>query len=56
MPTYEYRCEKCRKKFALVMRINERSEKKGEVVCPKCGSKNVRQEIQSFFANTSKKS
>lgn len=27
MPTYEYRCEKCEKKFTLVMRISEHSEK-----------------------------
>jgi len=56
MPTYEYRCEKCEKKFTLVMRISEHSEKKCKIVCPKCGSKKARQELQPFFANTSKKS
>ncbi|MGB9604182.1 MAG: FmdB family zinc ribbon protein [Verrucomicrobiia bacterium] len=56
MPTYEYRCDKCGKKFTLVMRISEHDEKKGKLACPKCGSKNVTQEIQPFFANTSKKS
>lgn len=56
MPTYEYECEKCRKKFTLVMRVSDHIEKKDKIICPKCGSKKVSQKLQSFFANTSKKS
>lgn len=54
MPTYEYQCDKCGKKFTEVMTISEHDKKK--VVCPKCGNKKVTQLIQPFFANTSKKS
>ncbi len=54
MPTYEYRCEKCRKKFTLTMGIKEHDSKKTK--CPKCGSAKVTQLITSFFAQTSKKS
>jgi len=54
MPTYEYRCEKCRKRFAVTMTIGEQDRKK--IGCSKCGSRRVRQEFASFFAVTSKKS
>jgi putative FmdB family regulatory protein len=54
MPSYEYVCQKCRKKFALQMTISEHEKKK--VKCPKCSSKAVVQQVQSFFATTSKKS
>ena len=35
MPTYEYRCTKCKKKFEAFQRITEAPLKK----CPKCGGK-----------------
>ncbi len=54
MPTYEYECKKCGKKFAVVMRISEHEKKKAK--CTKCDSKQVVQRVQSFFATTSKKS
>ena len=54
MPTYDYRCEKCRKKFSLVMTIGEHDRKRPK--CPKCGSRKVRQQISAFFAVTSDKS
>ena len=54
MPTYEYVCRKCGKKFALVMRMEEHGRKK--VACVKCASKDVAQRIAPFFATTSKKS
>ncbi len=37
MPTYEYRCEKCRKKFELLQRMSEPPVKK----CPLCGGGKV---------------
>lgn len=54
MPTYEFRCSKCNKKFSLVMSMAEYGKKKPK--CPKCGSSKVEQQIQPFFAVTSKKS
>jgi putative FmdB family regulatory protein len=54
MPTYEYLCKRCAKKFTLVMSVSEYEKKK--VKCPKCQSTKVEQKVQSFFAVTSKKS
>jgi len=54
MPTYDYRCEKCRKKLTLVMGIKEHDTKK--VKCPKCNSVKISQLITGFFTQTSKKS
>ena len=54
MPTYDFRCEKCKKKFTLMMTISEYESKK--VRCPKCKSTRVKQQISSFQAITSKKS
>jgi putative FmdB family regulatory protein len=54
MPTYDYRCESCRKTFSLVMGIKEHDAKK--VKCPKCKSAKVSQQITGFFTQTSKKS
>ncbi len=54
MPMYEFECHKCKKKFSLVLSLSEYEKKKPS--CPKCGSKQVEQLIQSFFVVTSKKS
>jgi len=54
MPTYDFRCEKCKKKFSLMMTISEYEKKK--IRCPKCKSTRVKQQISSFQAITSKKS
>jgi putative FmdB family regulatory protein len=54
MPTYDYLCKKCRKKFSLFLSIRTHEEKK--VRCPKCKSTQVEQQLNSFFAVTSKKS
>ncbi len=39
MPTYEYKCTKCGKRFEQLQRITEAPLKK----CPKCGGKPERQ-------------
>ena len=39
MPTYEYLCLKCKKKFERLQRITENAIKK----CPSCGGKAERQ-------------
>ena len=54
MPTYEFLCEKCKKPFSITLSIAEYSKKK--YACPKCQSKNVRQQISAFQTITSKKS
>jgi len=54
MPVYDYVCNDCHKSFELVLTLSEHD--KDKIVCPKCGSKNVAQEMAEFFAVTSKKS
>ena len=54
MPTYEYRCDECNKRFSRVEKISQHGKKRPK--CPKCGSAKVVQVFGSFFAKTSKKS
>ncbi len=54
MPTYDFACKNCKKKFTLILTVAE--HEKGRPVCPKCKSKKVEQQIAPFFAVTSKKS
>ena len=54
MPTYEYRCGKCNRKFQVVMSIREHEKRRPK--CPKCGSVRVGQLLSAFFAQTGKKS
>jgi putative FmdB family regulatory protein len=54
MPTYEFICRKCGKRFSEAMTIAEHGKKKPK--CPKCSSHQVEQSIAVFYANTSKKS
>ncbi|MFO7769271.1 MAG: zinc ribbon domain-containing protein [bacterium] len=53
MPTYDYRCRECGKKFTLTITVAEHD--KG-VKCPKCNSREVDQLLTSFFAKTRRKS
>ncbi len=57
MPTYEFRCEECKKVFELSCSVieYERNKKKG-IKCAKCGSSRVVQQISGFQVNTAKKS
>jgi putative FmdB family regulatory protein len=54
MPTYEFVCEKCKKRFTLILKIAEYEKK--DFRCPKCKSKKVTQKIAGFQTITSKKS
>jgi putative FmdB family regulatory protein len=54
MPTYEYRCEKCRAEFTATMSMAEHDRTK--VKCPACQSSRVVQQFSTFYAQTSKKS
>jgi len=54
MPTYEYRCRKCNRKFSVVMSLSEHDRRR--VACPHCKGHSVEREFSGFFAKTSKKS
>jgi putative FmdB family regulatory protein len=54
MPQYVFLCEDCKKEFTQWLHIEELE--KGEVSCPVCGGKKVRQQVAAFAAITSKKS
>ena len=54
MPTYEYRCDGCKREFSTIQSIRE--HEKIKVTCPKCKSKKVKQQISIFTAKTSRKS
>lgn len=43
MPTYEYRCLDCRKRFEVFLKFSEYGVKK--VTCPHCGSENIQRRI-----------
>ncbi|MEO8232431.1 MAG: FmdB family zinc ribbon protein [Ignavibacteriota bacterium] len=55
MPTYDFKCKKCNKKFSLSLSISEYSNKKS-FTCPKCKSISVMRIFSGFTAVTSKKS
>jgi putative FmdB family regulatory protein len=54
MPTYQYRCDKCGKRFETSETISEHATSKAK--CPKCGSRKVSQVPGNVFVVTSKKS
>lgn len=54
MPTYDFRCGGCGKKFSLTMSISERGRKR--IKCPKCGGAKAEAVFSNFFAKTSRKS
>ena len=54
MPSYDFVCEKCKKKFTLILSISEHEKTKFR--CPKCKSSRVKQQISTFQVQTSKKS
>ncbi len=53
MPLYEYECQNCKKIFTEVLTLKE--HERGEMACPSCGSKEVRQLISPFIAHTASK-
>ncbi len=54
MPTYEYRCTKCGRKYEVFMTFAEH-EKQPKTKCPKCMTKDVEQLPAQFQVVTSKK-
>ena len=53
MPTYDFRCGGCRKKYTVTLSITDRDRKR--IKCPKCGSSKAETIFTSFFAKTSRK-
>jgi putative FmdB family regulatory protein len=54
MPTYSFECRRCKKKFQEILSYSEYEA--GKRKCPKCGSKDVIQVLETFYAKTSRKS
>ena len=54
VPSYEYQCQKCHKRFTVVERISEHAGR--TPACPKCRSRSTRQLLSAFYAKTVKKS
>ena len=54
MPTYEYRCKDCGRKFTKVMSLGDH-ERHPRPPCPKCESRSVEQLVSGFQAVTGKK-
>jgi len=54
MPIYEFECQKCEKKFTLVLTVKQLEKK--EFACPACQAKEVELLITSTHVITSKKS
>ncbi len=52
MPTYEFKCRKCRKAFE----VNASPTRLKSVKCPKCGGKDIERLYERFTAITGKKS
>lgn len=55
MPTYDFTCKKCKNDFELVLSFREFEERKN-MLCPRCGSKSIKQNLTPFYGKTSKKS
>ncbi len=54
MPTYEYQCESCGKRFARIESIAKHARQRP--VCPACKSKKVARMFTLFYAKTVPKS
>lgn len=47
MPTYEYRCRACNKKFEKLVRLSTKTE---DVECPACGQRKAEKTVSLFGA------
>jgi len=54
MPRYEFFCRDCKRLFSTVLSLVDYAA--GEVLCPRCGSKEVEQCWSAYSTITSKKS
>ncbi len=53
MPTYAFKCERCKKSFEVVLTVAERAAAKA--ACPTCGGGQVTPQMAIFTAKTSRK-
>jgi putative FmdB family regulatory protein len=57
MPTYDYLCNDCGRKFELVEDVNEHMDEHATSHrCPSCSSQKVERRVAEFFVKTSRKS
>jgi putative FmdB family regulatory protein len=54
MPTYEFKCLKCKNKFEITENITKYDPKK--IKCPKCGEKKLERIYSGVYVQTSSKS
>jgi putative FmdB family regulatory protein len=54
MPTYEYRCGNCGRRFTKIMSLREHQQR-AKPSCPKCRSRKTQQVPSTFQAVTGKK-
>ncbi|MFQ5693733.1 MAG: FmdB family zinc ribbon protein [Nitrospinota bacterium] len=54
MPLYEFRCDRCKKKFSLSFSVSEYEKRRP--TCPKCKGRKISRVISSFTTKTSRKS
>lgn len=54
MPTYEYECGECKKRFTVTEPISQHKDRAPK--CPSCKSASTRQVTSTFFAKTVRKS
>lgn len=50
---YEYQCRKCQEVFSVQMSLAEHD--RGDLICPRCQSRDVDQRMTGFFAQTPRK-
>ena len=53
MPIFEYRCEDCDTRFEKLIR---RESDREALVCPKCGTNHLSQELSTFAAHANGRS
>jgi putative FmdB family regulatory protein len=54
VPTYSFKCRKCKRRFEEVLTFKEYDQ--GKRKCPKCKSGDVEQLLDLCFAKTTRKS
>ena len=50
MPTYEYHCRECGKKFSVTLTFSEHDQ--ARVACPRCKARKVEQQFSTVFTKT----
>ena len=53
MPLYEFYCDRCQKEVAITQSMSEHAR---GAACPKCGNRDMRPLVGTFFSKTSRKS